>query len=604
MILQALNDYYVRKSEANDPLCTHDGFEWKAVDFLIGLDSIGNFVDIRDFRELSNNGKKKIGKLCQIPSYPIGKGKSSTNFIAHLLADTCDYALGMSQKKLEDEIKQKKDLDNCQKKLVKFWQEIENFNQFARDKRLDGLIRFLQSNPLKIIEDKMMGSSVWDDLKKAKAPFIGFAFVDNDWIPLTTLFHDQIALSKKQVNQDDCEKISICLVSGEKTSIARLHPTIPQFGGGKTRLVSFQENSGYDFYDKRKAFNAPVSAKIASQYTKALDLLLNKQDFSHCNVGTSTICFWSQKEENCLEHQFGFLFGMVKDNPDKNVLEMKQFFQSIKNGTAIFDMKNNFFVLGLEKTNDARTAIRFWSKSSYSEIQKKIKSYFEDIAIDSEDNIFPLNMYLRTLILESGTPPKRSIEKLPPNLASDLMRAILEGLPFPQRILNSAINRIRAECNRDKEESRRDIQNKIDSCRTALLKAFLNRKNKKEIKMSLDSTNKNQAYRLGRLFATFEMLQRKAIGKDINTTIKDRYYGAASSTPSTVFPQLFNLHLHHLEKLDEPKKIFFDKIIQDIMSEISADGLPTNLNLEDQARFAIGYYHQRQEFFKTKEDKQ
>lgn len=596
MILQALNDYYARKSDANDPLCTQDGFEWKAVDFLIGLDSTGTFVDIRDFREPSNNGKKKFGKLCQIPSYPIGKGKSSTNFIAHLLADTCDYSLGISQKKLENEIKQKKDLDNCKKKLVVFWREIEKFNQFAGDKRLNGLIHFLQSNPQKIIEDKMKDSSVWDDLKKSKNPFIGFAFVDNDWIPLTTLFHDQIALLKKQVNQDDCEKIAICLVSGEKTSIARLHPTIPQFGGGKTRLVSFQENSGYDFYDKRKAFNAPVSAKIASQYTKALDLLLNKQDFSHCNVGTSTICFWSQKEENCLEHQFGFLFGMVKDNPDKNVLEMKQLFQSIKNGNSVSNMENNFFVLGLEKINDARTAIRFWSENSYAEIQKKIKSYFEDIAIDSEDNIFPLNMYLRTLVLESGTPPKRSTEDLPPNLAADLMRAILNGSAFPQRILNSAISRIRAECSRNKDESRRDNLNNIDCCRTALLKAYLNRKKEKtekEITMSLDSTNTNQAYRLGRLFAAFEMLQRKAIGKDINATIKDRYYGAASSTPCTVFPQLFKLHLHHLEKVDQPIKNIYDNLIQDIMSEISADGLPANLSLEDQARFAIGYYHQK-----------
>ena len=116
--------------------------------------------------------------------------------------------------------------------------------------------------------------------------------------------------------------------------------------------------------------------------------------------------------------------------------------------------------------------------------------------------------------------------------------------------------------------------------------------------MSLDVEEKNVAYRMGRLFAVLESVQKQALGKDINATIRDRYWGAASATPALVFPMLIRNAMNHLAKIrkdDEGKKhlaSFFDWQIRDI-----ENGMPTswsrNLNLQDQGRFAIGYYHQR-----------
>ena len=122
--------------------------------------------------------------------------------------------------------------------------------------------------------------------------------------------------------------------------------------------------------------------------------------------------------------------------------------------------------------------------------------------------------------------------------------------------------------------------------------------------MSLDTTNSNIGYLLGRLFATLEKLQEEAQGGNLNATIKDRYYGAASSTPCTVFPQLFKLKNFHLAKLSNPgRKKYFEILIGGITDGIPASGIPAHLNLDDQARFAIGYYHQRQDLFKSKEEK-
>ena len=121
--------------------------------------------------------------------------------------------------------------------------------------------------------------------------------------------------------------------------------------------------------------------------------------------------------------------------------------------------------------------------------------------------------------------------------------------------------------------------------------------------MSLDTTNSNIGYLLGRLFATLEKLQEEAQGGNLNATIKDRYYGAASSTPCTVFPQLFKLKNFHLAKLSNPgRKTNFEKLIGEITDGISAEGIPAHLSLDNQARFAIGYYHQRQDFFTKNEE--
>lgn len=114
--------------------------------------------------------------------------------------------------------------------------------------------------------------------------------------------------------------------------------------------------------------------------------------------------------------------------------------------------------------------------------------------------------------------------------------------------------------------------------------------------MSLDENNTNAGYRLGRLFAVLEKIQEEA-NPGINATIRDRYYGAASATPVTVFSTLLKLKNHHLSKLENRgRAVNLEKLIGSIMDGVS--DFPAQLPLVDQGRFAIGYYHQRQGFFK------
>ena len=116
--------------------------------------------------------------------------------------------------------------------------------------------------------------------------------------------------------------------------------------------------------------------------------------------------------------------------------------------------------------------------------------------------------------------------------------------------------------------------------------------------MALNRDETNTAYRLGRLFAALEKAQQQAI-PGANTTIKDRYYGSASATPRTVFPQLLRLAQHHIQKAEYGRAT--DKIIEDIIHGIEA--FPAHLSLDEQGLFALGYYHQRQNFYIKSDEK-
>ena len=113
----------------------------------------------------------------------------------------------------------------------------------------------------------------------------------------------------------------------------------------------------------------------------------------------------------------------------------------------------------------------------------------------------------------------------------------------------------------------------------------------------LDPSNTNAAYRLGRLFAVLEKAQEIA-QPGINATIRDRYYGAASSTPVAVFTTLLRLEKAHLRKMPPGQAIWIESLIAEVLEPVA--DFPKHLTLPDQGRFALGYYQQRQFFFTKK----
>ncbi len=586
MILQALYEYYQRKVDDPDSGLPPFGFEWKELPFIIEVDADGKLIQIEDACE--GSGRKKQARAYLVPQAV----KKTSGIATNLLWDNAEYVLGIPRKVKPGQ--KTPDPERLQEQQQAFLERIRALPEAAlNDVGVQAVLRFLGRIDCKTL----IRQPAWKELRAN--PNLSFRLLgDSELVcqrPVVKAAIEQLA----EAAADSSER-GICLISGEERGISRLHPAIKGVWGAQTsganivsvnNKVSGSNNAGptpaFASYLKQQGYNSPVGVRPVFAYTTALNHLLRKDSPQRLQVGDSSTVFWAEKPSD-METAVVDIFGEPSDDdPDRHSEKVAALFQSIHHGRYTRDdADTRFHVLGLAP-NAARIAVRFWAVTSVAELAEKIIQHFEDIRIVHGGNQ-PEYLPLFRLLVSTATQGKA--DNIPPNLAGDTLRAILEGRPYPYTLLAALVQRIRAE-------------REITYPRAALLKGCLNRANrfsnshaKEELTVSLDPDNINPGYRLGRLFAVLEKIQEEA-NPGINATIRDRYYGSASSTPVTAFATLIKLSKHHLSKLENKgRAVNFERLLGEIISGI--DDFPAHLSLEDQGRFAIGYYHQRQDFFK------
>lgn len=572
MILQALYDYYQRKAADPDGGMPPEGFQWQEIPFLIVINHEGRFVAIEDTRE--GEGRKRRGKQFLVPAAE----KKSVNIKANLLWGNVEYALGANPRGRND-IKERH--ADFRRRLT---------SEIAGHPDRESLELFLDSNPVVQIEQSGREQERWREVLETNS---------NVLFKVDGAGNSSIAesLSSQIRRQETVSEDRICLVSGRKAGISRIHPSIKGVRDAQSSgaaLISFNL-AAFQSYQKEQNFNSPISESAAFAYTTALNLLL-KSSGNKVQVGDATTVFWASKEA-AFEGKFSWLWNAPpKDDPDRGIKAIESLLRSPHTGVNPSEIDTRFFVLGLSP-NAARVSVRFWYAGTISEISSRIRQHFFDLEIvrpKHDRGNYAMFFLLADIAMEN------KIENVPPNLAGDVMRSILAGSPYPATLLQQTIRRIRAQ--QSKQEVKRT--------QAAILKACLNRQQRfqsdpseKEIQVALDSVNTNTGYRLGRLFALLEKIQEES-SPGINSTIRDRYFGSASANPVVAFPILNRLSKHHLAKLENRgRAVNMDRLAQEIVDGLGADNpFPPTLNLADQGRFFVGYYHQRQALF-TKSEK-
>jgi len=586
MILQALDAYYRRKQADPDPSkrLPAEGLEDKEIPFILEIAADGALLNISDTR--SPEGKKKIGQRFLVPQGV----KKTSGIAANFFWDNAEYVLAMPDSKKLDESRKKGKEDEYRKRLLEM-------NASFR-KRIRGL-------PAEVQEDTGVGAvlAFLDGIElTALERFPAFADIQAGNPVLSFRLSGEIglicqrsAVTDAVTSESEAVPDGVCLVRGQPSVIERLHPAIKGVWGAQTsgaNIVSFNLNA-FNSYGKVQGANAPLGKAAVFAYTTALNHLLERSSRQRIQVGDTSTVFWAE-EPHDLESAMVDIFGdSPKDNPDQHVQAVEALYSAVHTGKfAEGEVDTRFHVLGLAP-NAARISIRFWETATAKVLAKRIKQHFHDIDIAHADYE---PRYLSLFRLLTGVALLNKADNIPPNLGGDVMRAILEDLPYPVALLNQAVMRCRAEQN-------------VSYARAAVIKACLNRQirfrqsSEKEFLPMLDPDNINPGYRLGRLFATLEKIQEDA-NPGLNATIRDRYYGAASSTPSSVFSTLIRLSKHHLGKLPGGLAVSRERLIGDIMNGFDANSFPPRvLPLPDQARFALGYYHQRQAFFTKSESK-
>lgn len=577
MILLALKEYYDRK--AAEGLIAQDGWIKGGIDFLIELDYDGNPQNIADLRDAV--GKKKIPHPFEVPNIGNQALKhSNSGKDANLLWDNAAFVFGLG--------------DKGNIRLQSMIEAIDQWIGKTSDLGVVAVRNFLQKG----LESRNHFNQVLDhpeygELLKEGNVKVSFRILQTDY---KLVFNSPAVVNalKRVGSQDNANSVvGTCLVTGEKNvAIEVTHPVTKGVWGAQTAgacIVSFNKDA-FNSYAKTQSLNAPISKIVASQYGKALNTLLDSS--RQCvHIGDASAVFWSEKCSS-FESDFSFFFKEPeKDNPDAGTEKVKALFESVKNGTYMEDEGDNrFYILGLAP-NAARIAIRFWQVGTISDFASRIREYFDDFAIVKPPKE-PEYYSIWRILVNIATQDKS--ENIPPNLAGDFMRSILNGTPYPATLLQAVLRRIRS-----------DTENRVKPIRAALIKAYLNRYYRfytkldyKEVKMELDTNQNSVGYQLGRLFAVLEKIQEEA-NPGINATIRERFYGSACATPVTVYANLLRLKNHHLAKLESKGRVvYFERLLGEVMGNLR--DFPAHLNLHEQGLFAIGYYHQRQAFFAPK----
>ncbi len=574
MILQALYRLYERRAAASDPAerLAPIGFEAKEVPFILELDRSGRLIQIRDTR--IQLGKKKIGKTELVPQGT----KKTSGVTANLLWDTAEYVLGVVTAMPGKTAKP----DRIAEQHQAFRARIDAFPDAVRaDAGVAAVLAFLDTLDLEALAQYPQ----WDEL--LSNPLLTFQLAGD-----ADLVCQRPAVRAAWMHmQSGTQPDGICLVTGDAAPIERLHSAIKGVWGAQTsgaNIVSFNLDA-FSSYGKTQGQNAPVGQVAATMYTTALNALLARGSRQRIQVGDTSTVFWSEQKTD-LEDDFALVFGEpAKDDPAERTERVRALYESFLSGKYAHehDQKTRFYVLGLAP-NAARLSVRFWHVDTVANLAQKIAQHFNDLLIAHGPRDTDTPSVFRLL---SACAAQGKADNIPPNLGGEVMRAILSGTAYPATWLAAAVRRSRAEQD-------------VNALRAAVIKACINRSTRlrrtgeKEIAVSLDIENPNLAYRLGRLFAALEKIQEEA-SPGLNATIRDRYYGAASASPVTVFTTLMRLKNHHLSKLDNRGRANnFERLIGEIMAGVDgAIGFPAQLPLQEQGRFAIGYYHQRQSFF-------
>jgi CRISPR-associated protein Csd1 len=640
MILQALAAYYHRLIAQRVEGIAPYGYSPEKISYEIVLAPDGDVVEVNDIRDTS--GKKPQARILLVPQ-PAG---GTSNILPKFLWDKTSYVLGASATS-----------KRVSKEHAAFKALHETVLADVEDEGLQALRVFLKN----WVPEQFLPPKFPAEMLDANVVFR----LDGE----NRYLHDreaaQVLRARLLADDEDSDSspdsaIGMCLVSGESLPLARLHPRIKGVDGAQkagASIVAFNADaylsykgsvkrarspSGKKKKENDSGANAPISYQAAFAYTTALNYLLRrdagnqqrlqigpehaeavakklgrnkdstvaakktKDDPQRFQTGDMTIVFWAEAQSPQRAVKAEKLLASVLNSPPEDgaqVTYIRRVLDGVAKGCPLEELDpelesgTRMYVLGLAP-NAARLSIRFWLVDTLEKLTQHLRWHREDLRLEPSPWKTEPSVWRLALATAPSREGRSKSEDVPAQLAGELMRAILTGCHYPVSLLSNVIMRMRAD-------------GEISGVRVAICKAVIARQqriqstNEEEIPVSLNKQSTAPGYLLGRLFAVLESAQRSALGGAVNATIRDRYYGAASATPASIFPLLLRNAQNHLGKLRKEKPgaaINLEKDIREIIESLP-ENFPRSLKIEDQGRFAVGYYHQSQSHFEKAADK-
>lgn len=582
MILQALVKHY--ETLAEDGKVSRRGWCHAKVSFALNLAEDGRLKGVVDLKKEEYRGKKQVWvpSLIEVPEMVARSSGVSSNF----LCDNSKYLLGIDKEGTNQRV-----LDCFQAAKEKHIDILEN----VHNNMAEAIKKFFATWEPERAKEHYELQELWDEITEgANLIFcMGVDYAQDD---------PDIKKAWMQANESNSgESDGICLVTGNRAEIARIHSTVKGVPGAQSSgaaLVSFNAPA-FESYGKEQSYNAPVGKYAAFAYTTALNYLLSQREYTF-QLGDTMMVFWAENGDKIYRDAFCWSIDPQPDNQEV----MKGIFDALKEHRAVavddieLDTNQRFFIMGLAP-NAARLSVRFFYQDCFGSILSNIAKHYERMEIVKPS--WEERKYLGVWQLLQETVNQKSKEKKPvSNMAALVLQAILSGGKYPVSLYSNLMIRIRSE------------QGRITWGRAAIIKAYLIRNSvmeEGEKYMRVNEENHDAAYVLGRVFSVLEAIQEEA-NPGINATIKDRYFNAACATPASIFPVLIQLKNSHIKKIkslrrrdssEKDYKMDYEERLAKLLKDI--EEFPKKLTREEQGRFILGYYHQVQKRYEKKEDK-
>jgi CRISPR-associated protein Csd1 len=584
MLLTKLYDYATNQMPFSPSM-----YDEKDVHWIIELKSDGRLNGT--FTSLIEKVKgKKFGKSYVLPHL----GRSSTAIRPRLLADNGEYVLGIP--------KSGRNPVWVEKAHQEFIELTKRCAHETQEPYVQSIVKFLESwKPDQISLHLPPGFNA-DEFDPGDRitfrvdnviPIIEITSLQKFWADHTATFKEK---NKSNVSSQEPLRMQ-CLVTGEYGSVEQRLPFkikgIPDGDSSGTSLVSANDPS-FESYKLKNSLTSPICRKAGEGFAKALNHLIATKE-SRLYMGSVVYVFWTKEKA-----EYDFWDFLKEDQPG----EVRNLLNSMRSGERVHELADNqFYALGLSASG-GRAVVRDWIESTILDAIQNLDYWFEAQEMVDSHGGSPEKPYLSVYHLSDclyRDPRKETIARIPPLL----IQAALKGIPLPNSLLVQVVRRICVD--RTKKNDPTTYEYPVTHARAVLIKLILT--SQKKVSMTnMQSLNLNpdlepqdkSAYHCGRLLAQLEIIQREAQGKDINATLIDRYYGAASATPGKVLGSLVEKSQAHLTKIRKDRRNVYEALqrqLEEIMTYLSPEAqyFPRTLTMQQQSIFALGYYHQRAE---------
>lgn len=528
------------------------GYEYKKLNWIIKLSLDG---ELKGFISMGKNNKDTVPY----------KGRSGSNLPPFLLYDKPDFVLGWtSETDKEKIVKRTKDRHNA------FCELIQECAEVTEEPSVKAVAKFLE---------KELNEVVPVDMKDGE--WITFQIEDTNERPIDLPAVQKFWQDTLSVKNEDEQKDYQCVICGDLCIPLSRHRTdivLPVGGRDRGKLISAND-SAYFSYGLKYSLIAPTCSSCEEKYGRALADLLSSDDYEHNRMtfGNLVYLFWTKEKGSPV------FLPIIQPGPeDVQELRRKVFAGGGKSGRSF--LASDFYGLALSP-NKARVAVRDWEETTLDRVQRNVYQFLLRQRIGYEERYYGIYALAASLFRDANKEMNENVPKL-------LLKHAIFGKPLPDSILYQAVNRCRAE-------------KQVTRTRVAIMRLYLTQNQthkKEEWLMKLDENETSISYQCGRLFAVLEKIQEDA-NPGINTTMTDKFYGTASTTPGSIFGMLMRNAQSHLSKLRKDDKtrgwaVKHSKRLREIAQKI--EEYPPVLKLKDQSMFSLGYLHQKDDFYKKK----